>query len=106
LETGQDLDLYFYLAKNQNQTETLKIKIRLTAITKPGNLDSLISMSRPTPAAAPVSTIPAARAINQAGKYQPKTSIEDTCFWGELQLSKNGSRISSVRLTNGRNFER
>jgi hypothetical protein len=84
----------------------LKISIRLTATTKPENPDSLISMRRPTPAKTPVSTIPAAKEINHAGKYEPKTSIEGTCFWAELQLPKNGSRISSIRIATRGNFER
>jgi len=64
------LDLYscVYLAKKQNQTKMLKIKIRLTLRRKPQRPDGLISMIRATPLAITVSTIPAAKEINHAGK--------------------------------------
>jgi hypothetical protein len=84
-----------------------KIRIRLTVTRKPGKPDGLISMRRPTPPATRVSTMPAANEINHAGKYDPKTSIDGTCFWGEPQLAKNGTsiKISSFRIVAERNLE-
>jgi hypothetical protein len=46
----------------------LKIRIRLTLRRKPQKPDGLISMIRATPPAIMVSTIPAAKEINHAGK--------------------------------------
>jgi len=46
----------------------LKIRIRLTLRRNPKKPDGLISMRRPTPPAIKVSTMPAAREINHAGK--------------------------------------
>jgi hypothetical protein len=54
--------------KKQNQTEMLKIRIRLTLRRKPQSPDGLISIIRATPPAITVSTIPAAKEINHAGK--------------------------------------
>ena len=64
------LDLYscVYLAKKQNQTKMLKIRIRLTLRTKPQKPDGLMSMIRAIPTAMTVSTIPAAKETNHAGK--------------------------------------
>jgi hypothetical protein len=57
-----------YLAKKQNQTAMLKIRIRLTLRRKPQRPEGLISRIRATPPAITVSTIPAAKEINHAGK--------------------------------------
>jgi hypothetical protein len=46
----------------------LKIRIRLTLRRKPQRPDGLISISRANPLAMTVSTIPAAKEINHAGK--------------------------------------
>jgi hypothetical protein len=46
----------------------LKISIRLTLRRKPQKPDGLISMIRPTTPAITVSTIPAAKETNHAGK--------------------------------------
>jgi hypothetical protein len=59
---------YVYPAKKQNQTEMLKIRIRLTLRRKPQRPAGLISIIRATPPATTVSTIPAAKEINHAGK--------------------------------------
>ena len=84
----------------------LKINIRPTFTRKLRKPDGLISMRRPKPPAITVRTIPAAREINHAGKYDPKTSIDGTCFWGEPQLSKKSTpiKISDFRMGTEKDF--